>query len=196
MKTRSDKPAPIAPSVLPDGPNIKPRDWKEEADRMLREYLYTIQNQFYLTDRRLFFKHRYMHVQAITWPQRIMVKMGVFLPFATQRRILDNIISDIKRKGTDAIDHFGGYFLHCVQTHIKLRQDLYYNEAKAAAAKPVAGMPLEAILQGVRIEDRAMTEARAAEYQLEIANTFKPKRRQKKAPEPPKKADNQLDLGL
>jgi len=177
------------------GPNLRPRNFKEEADQIRTDYLRILQTQFFLEDPRRFYAHRYQLLQAITWPQRMMLKMGVFMPFDTQRGILDLIISDIKKKGnTSSINHFGGYFLHCVQTHVKLRLDHYYDDAKAAAAVAVSSLPLDAILAGAVPQEGVMTEGRAAEYQIEIADTFKPKRRPKAEKPSPKKSDDQMAL--
>lgn len=169
-----------------------------EAQKLVRDYLSVLQNQFYYEDPRRFFAQRDMLVQAITWPTRELKGMEVWLPLDRIRQILDEIILGIKRKGNTAnISHFGGYFLICVQSHVQKRKDHLYDEGKTARAKAIGSMPLQEILAGAKVGDDQASAARVADHLLQIATMFKPKRRpkaEKPAPEPPKAQGDQLSL--
>lgn len=164
------------------------RDEQGNAKKLLQDYLHILQSQFYGDDPRLFFKHRYMLIQAIAAPAKALKKLGVWLPDKRLREILNDIILGIKQKGdTGNVNHFAAYFLTCVQSHMRVRNDHYYEEGKVARARSVAKMPLEDILQGVTVTEEE-TPAQTIDRLVELATTFKPKRRAKNTP------DNQLPL--
>jgi hypothetical protein len=169
-----------------------------EAQSIINDYLHMIRNQFYPDDQRRFFAHRYMLVQAIAWPARVLGEMEVWLEPQRIRQILNEIIQGIKHHGdTEGVKHFGAYFLSSVQKHVQKRKDHLYDEGKTARATAVGKMPLNQILAGAKVVEEAETAAQTSERLVQIADMFRPKRRQKaapKPPEPPKKSDDQLSL--
>jgi len=159
------------------------RDEKSEAQVIMQDYLRVLRGQFYGDNQRRFYLHQFMLMQAIAYPAKSLGKMGVALPGDRIREILDEIIKGIKQKGnTGIVEHFGGYFLTCVQSHMKIRQEHYYNEAKTALAKAVSSMPLKDILKGAAALPEAPEEtpAQICERLVEIAAAFKPRRKAKK----------------
>jgi tRNA nucleotidyltransferase/poly(A) polymerase len=175
------------------------RDEKGEAKAIIEDYLRVLRSQFYLDDDRRFFAQRYMLVQALAWPARAMREMGVWLPPERIRQILGEIIQEIKRHGaTDQIRHFGAYFLHTVQAHVKHHRTAYYEEGKTARAVSVDSMPLERLLEGVKCSDQAETPAQTTDRLVEIADMFRPKRfaGKKPAAAPAAVPPDQLSLGL
>lgn len=168
---------------------MNPRDEKGEAQAIMHDYLRVIRSQFYLDDERRFYAHKAMHMQAISYPAKVLKKLGVWLPPKRIRQILDEIIRGIKQKGnTVNIEHFGGYFLTCVQSHVNKRRDRFYEEGKTARALGVGEMPLEEILAGAKVaEIQPETAEQTVERLVEIAAAFRPRRK-------PKALAKQMDL--
>ena len=165
------------------------RDEKDEAEAIMKDYLHILRSQFYTEDEGRFYKHKFMLMQAIACPAKWLKKMGVGLPGKRLREILSDIIRGIKQKGnTGNVEHFAAYFLTCVQSHMRKRNEIYYNEAKTAASAAVAKMPLEAILQGAKVVETE-PPTRTVERLVEIAAAFKPRRRAKVEAK-------QMDFGL
>jgi uncharacterized membrane protein len=158
---------------------MNPRNDKGEAKAITDYYLRHIQQQFYPDDERLYYKHRFMLIQAIAYPAKAMKEMGVWLPPSRIREILSEVIREIKHHGDTAhIKHFGAYFLHAVQTHIRIRREKFYEEGKTARALPVDSMPIAQILAGITVQEDETPE-QTTDRLVEIASMFKPKRRQK-----------------
>jgi hypothetical protein len=160
---------------------VNHRDEKGNAEQLMKDFLHVLRGQFYGDDEPRFYAHKNMLMQAIAWPARVMVELGVWLPDKRLREILGEIIKGIKQKGnTGAVKHFGAYFLHSVQAHMKIRQDHYYQEGKTARSQPVDRLPFQEMLKSATVADQAEeTPAQTCERLVQIAEAFKPKRRKK-----------------
>ncbi|CAN5356812.1 hypothetical protein BH09VER1_BH09VER1_28850 [soil metagenome] len=126
-----------------------------EASAMLEEYLRRVRSQF-MADlpEKAYFQQRRLLIQAITFPAAYLHERGVWLPVKRLREILDEIIKGIKHHGaTDRIQYFGIYFLTAVQSHMKIRQEAYYEEGKLSRTKPIGSMPLAEVMPGVKVAD-------------------------------------------
>lgn len=167
---------------------------KSAAAQLVDDYLRTIQSQFYTgkADLRQFYAQRFMLVQGIATPAKVLKSLGVWLPDKRLREILDDVILGIKRKGnTGGVKHWGAYFLTCIQSHMQIRKDHYYEEGKQHRAKGVATMPMENILKGVTVGDEST--GHIVDALVEVAAAFKPHRR-KKAVKPAPPTVNQMEL--
>jgi hypothetical protein len=162
---------------------------RDAAQAIMQDYLRVLRTQFYLDDERLFYKHKFMLMQGIAYPAKVLKKLGVWLPPKRICQILDEIIRGIQQKGNTAhIDHFCGYFLTCVQSHVNKRRDRFYDEGKTARALAVGEMPLQDILKGVTVKEAPTeTAEQTVERLVEIAAAFRPRRK-------PKTVGKQLDL--
>lgn len=110
------------------------------AETLLSEYLGMLRRQFY-TDDKAFFQQRRLLIKALTLPARWFEKRGVFADDRDYRKILDEVIQGIKRHGdTGAIKYFSGYFLLCLQTHMKHHEEAYYDRAKSSRRKMDAAL--------------------------------------------------------
>jgi hypothetical protein len=114
-----------------------------------------LRDQFYFDrPKKAFFYDHSLLVDAVTYPAGWLFRKGMTREFPADRyrEVLLSIVQDIKRHATGEIRHFGRYFLHAVQEHMKHQGDRYYEECKhvrdivsdvalGAAQPPKKGMP-------------------------------------------------------
>jgi hypothetical protein len=99
------------------------------ASSIVQNYLREIRRTFY-RDEKTFFQQRQMLIKALTLPARWLDKSKVYLPEDDYRRLLDTIISGIRKHGNLAtVCNFAVYFLDCVQRHIKHHGDEFKPKA-------------------------------------------------------------------
>ena len=121
------------------------------TNSIVEQYLRTLRS-FYSADKR-FYQQRRMLIQGITLPARWLDKSGVFLPESDYRKLLDTIISGIRKCGDLAtVRNFGVYFLDCVQRHIKHHGEEYLDLAKSPQAKQRLAM--HEIVKGLTVVDQ------------------------------------------
>lgn len=103
------------------------------AETLMEDLLRHLRQQFYYGQTKPFQQQRKMLQEALTTPAAWLYARGVTLSEPRLREILMEIITGIKRHGdTGSIRFFAGYFLNCVQKHMKFNGDRYYQEGKAA----------------------------------------------------------------
>ncbi len=101
-------------------------------ERRVEDYLRTLRS-FYSANKPFYQQRRCL--QAITYPARIGGQVGIFLPEAVHRAILDAIISGIRKHANMAAVR--AYFLDCVQPHFAVpsKAERYYDSAKGLHAR-------------------------------------------------------------
>ena len=110
---------------------MTPKHFIDDELRIIRREFYPVEKKFYQDRRDL--------IAAITWPARWLNERGVKAPASMYRKILQTVIAGVKRHANRArIRHFGLYFLHTVQEHMRHHGDAYYYNAKAA--RPIGSL--------------------------------------------------------
>lgn len=102
------------------------------ASDIVKNNLHRLKNQFYPDDEKRFFQQRGMLIKAITHPASYLKDRGVRLSTDELQAILDTIIRGIMHHGnTGRIGFVGAYILKCVQDHMKIQGDVYYEKGKS-----------------------------------------------------------------
>jgi hypothetical protein len=142
------------------------------SQALFTDYLNAIRGQFYADDFKKFSQQKVCLIQAIAYPVQYLDERGVWLPEKRVRQILNIVLREIKNFGaTDKIRYFGGYFLDCVQKHMRHHDEAYYNEAKPFRQVTAGSMPLKDIIGGVEIREETPSQF-AAEI-LAVAASLK-----------------------
>ena len=116
---------------------------------------------------------------AITTPAKYLADRGVSLSEARYRQILMDQITGIKQHGDTAkIKSFCGYFLHCIQKHMQIHGERYYNEGKVARNQ--VDKVLSRIQPGQAAPDQDNTTERLAELHAMLKSGM-PRRKKKSA---------------
>ncbi|HEX4084331.1 MAG TPA: hypothetical protein VHY22_05435 [Chthoniobacteraceae bacterium] len=102
---------------------------------LVDEFMREINEKFYFSGpKKAFFWDRSLLIQAIQFPAVYLFDRGIRREFPVERyrELLTGIIDGIYKHGNSKVEHFGRYFLTCVQTHMRSHHgDDYYQEAIA-----------------------------------------------------------------
>lgn len=142
---------------------------------MVERLLKTIRGQFCgdMPNKKWFSLRSWFYRFVLLWPARFMVGKGFIIPPKRYEEIMLAIFMDVKRHGaTDAVRHWNGYLLKCVQDHWHHNWETYYQEAKSA--RRVAEAALLAC-KTVPREDRTIEHLAAAQAVLASATRSKGK---------------------
>jgi hypothetical protein len=103
------------------------------APEIINDLLHVLQSQFYPDNAKEFYQSRRILLKAITYPAGQLHENGVRLTDDRYKKIIMDVIDGIKRHGdTGHIRFFAGYFLNCIQKHMKHHGYKYYDEGKQA----------------------------------------------------------------
>jgi hypothetical protein len=153
------------------------------APEFLNEQLALIRKTFFAgkTDRQ-FFQEQDLILQAIAFPAKhLKERYGVKAPDSVYRKGLMTVIETVVAKGNRAkIARFSVYFLHCVQEHLRIHGEEYYEDAKASMRLAVT-MP--EVMSRVRVGEIERT----ADVLLELDRALRSKagRKRKAVPAQP-----------
>lgn len=157
---------------------------------LVKVNLHRLRTQFYESEKE-FFQQRSILVKAITYPSFWLEERRVRLPAEKLNAILDTIIRGIMHHGaTHQIGYFCAYFLKCVQDHMRMQGECYYEEAKSLRTITETALDLLTEKQRARLPDaQDRTTAELSALNRLVSQTT-PKRRRRPAESP----GTQLDL--
>lgn len=145
-----------------------------------KEFLYKVRQQFFPDDQKKFYQQQWLILKSLNYPAAWLKKRGVFWPADRYRKLLDTILTEIKRHGdTGNIQYFAGYLAHTIQTHMKHHEEEYYDLGKGFRAK--ADAAAVRIIDGVRVSDGPQDITSALADMTGILKAG-PKKGRKKAP--------------
>ena len=155
-----------------------------KGESVVEDFLREIKRHFY-RDEKTFFQQRRMLIKALMLPARWLDKSNAFLAEEDYRKLLDHIVSGIRKYGDLAtVRHFGVYFLDCVQRHIKHHGEEYLDHAKGLQAKQRQAM--NQIVQGLTVTEDLPTSP-STEHLAELNRLLSsPGRRSKNESGPPR----------
>lgn len=160
------------------------------AAELVKINLHRLRTQFYESEKE-FFQQRSILMKAITYPSFWLEERGVRLPAEKLNSILDTIIRGIMHHGaTRQIGYFCAYFLKCVQDHMRMQGERYYDEAKSLRSITETALDHLTKKQLARLpeaQDRTTSELAALNR---LVRETSAKRRRK----PAKATGTQLDL--
>jgi hypothetical protein len=126
--------SPMKPRRRTAAADLRPVD-PGVAERIVKDYLHTLRNQFYPDDAKAFYQQRWLLIRAISYPSAYLAERQVGLTEADHRNLLTEQIRGIMHHGnTRQIKHFGRYFLHVIQKHMAHHGEDYYESGKAIRA--------------------------------------------------------------
>jgi hypothetical protein len=156
-------------------PNYQP-DQDAPVDMQSR-LLGTIRGQFCtgMDDKKWYSLRDWFRAYVILWPAKFMRKKGFSIPAKRYEQIMRSIFDDIKRHGsTDAVKHWNGYLLKCVQDHFDHHWEEYYAEAKSIRRTAEA-----ALMACRKVEREDPTVDILASAQAVLASKTRPTKRPK-----------------
>ena len=101
------------------------REGTRNSQAFFDDYLRSLRGQFFPDAPKKFAQQKSFLIQALAYPLQFLNDRGVWLPEKRIRQILNEVLTGIKQHGsTSEIRFFGGYFLDCVQKHMKFKDEI------------------------------------------------------------------------